>query len=135
MIGVDQLAAITQRGGVGDLRPDVFRLTLQRDDVHVAQDHGDALGSRSYFFHRGHVVGQERSLEEEVFGRVAGDGQLGKCNEVGLGLPGAFQIVQNLGGVPGDIPYRGVDLSQSQAEGPCHAFPRVGFCRVYRLHK
>ena len=133
VISVHQLAAITQGGGVGDLGSDFFRRPLQGHDIDVAQDHGDATRGCRDLCHSGNVVDQERFLEEKVFRGVAGGRQLREGHKVGPSLSGAFQVVQDLGGVPGDVTNRWVDLRQGQAEGPCHLYPRVGLCRVYRL--
>src|SRR6185312_8475801 len=68
---------------------------------------------------RGPRVGQEVLLEQQVLGRVAGDGQLGEERELRPGLACASELLAHLGLVAGDVADGGVDLG----EGDAHPSP------------
>jgi hypothetical protein len=55
------------------------------------------------------------ALQVEVLGRVAGDAELGKDDQLGPRLTGADDPLRHLGGVAVDVADGGVDLGQGQA--------------------
>ena len=120
-IGVDQLSVVAQGGRVVDVR----------SHVDVPHQHGDSLGGRNHPLHGGNVIPQEGGLEQQVFGRIAGDGQLREGHQVGLDLPGLLQVIDDLGSVARDIPYRGVDLGQRQPKSSRHDSIENPWARVY----
>ena len=68
----------------------------------------------------------EGATQEEVFGRVAGEGKFGQGDEVaGLGF-GLVDGVEDAVGVAGEVADGGIDLGKGDAEGcasgPFHAW-------------
>ncbi len=72
--------------------------------------------ARDDFVERGQVVVDEGAAQDEVFGRVAGDGQLRERDDVGAEIAGAADPVDDLRGVAGQIADGGVDLRQGDAQ-------------------
>ena len=74
-------------------------------------------------------IGHEAIFEQEVLGRISGQGQLGEGDEVApelLGLPGG---VEDPFDVPGEVADRGVDLGgghPQRAHGPSLTAAAVG---------
>ena len=63
----------------------------------------------------------EAGPQEEVLGRVAGDGELGEDRDVRAGLPRLLEPVEDEGAVAVEIADGGIDLGESEA----HSF-RLG---------
>src|SRR3972149_4476345 len=63
------------------------------------------------------VVLDEVGLEEEVFRRVTGEGQLGEGEEVHPQFPGPVYVFLYSGSVAAQVTNSGVYLAQAQAEG------------------
>ena len=55
-------------------------------------------------------------LVEKVFGGVAGDGELGEGDDVGVVGSGAVDVVENLGRVAPQVADSGVDLGEGCSE-------------------
>ena len=83
---------------------------------HEADHDGAVVGGRRHLLERGHVVGHEAGLEEQVLGRVARDGELGDHAEVGAGGLGGGQGAQHLLHVPRQVAHDGVELRGGQAQ-------------------
>ena len=63
------------------------------------------------------VVADERGLEQQVLGRVAGNHELGEGDEVGLLLARFVDAPQDDVGVAGDVADGGVHLREGQPKG------------------
>ena len=87
------------------------------DDVDEPHQGHAARGGRRQAAQGGEVVGHERRLEEEVLGRVAGDGQLRKGGQVGAVLLGPGQG----GHDPLDVAVDVTDDRVELAQGHTHA--------------
>ena len=91
---------------------------------HQSANHGDAAGLGGNAFHRLAIAGDKRRTLDQVPGRIAADGQLGEQDQAGAGRPRLLREVDDLGGVAGEIPNCGIDLSQrdlhtSSVKGRC----------------
>ena len=58
---------------------------------------------RAALLQRLHGFGHERGPEEQILGRISGDGQLGEDDEVGAGRRRGLVRVEDPGGVPLEI--------------------------------
>ena len=65
----------------------------------------------------GLVVADEGLAQEQVLGRVAGDGQLREGDDVGAEVAGAVGVVDDLVGVALEVADGGVDLGEGYSEG------------------
>ena len=83
--------------------------------------------SRAISLERPLAGGQEMGLQQQVLGRVAVDRQLREHHQLGAGLAGALDAVDDLGGVAVDVTDGGVDLGQRDAQRAVH----VGHARFY----
>ena len=108
-VDADHPAAGADRGRVG--QPDPAR--RRADEA----DHDGALpGGGGDLLERGHVVGHEPGLEEEVLGRVARDGQLGHDADVGPGRLGRGQRAEDPLHVARQVADDGVELRGGEAQ-------------------
>jgi hypothetical protein len=73
-------------------------------------------GGRRHLFQRGHVVGHEAGLEEQILGRVARNGQLGHHAHVGPGMLGRGERGQDAVDIARQVPDDGVQLRGGQAQ-------------------
>ncbi len=82
----------------------------------------------------GHRSRNERALQDEVFRRVAGDEELGECDEVDVAR--RPHRADGLGAVAGDIPHHGVELLDRDGEAVAHgAFNVPGLTVPVRAHR
>ena len=94
---------------------------------------------RRHLLEGGHVVGHEARLEEQILGRVAGDGEFGHDTEVGSGRLGGGERSEHQLHVPRQVAHDGVELRRGQTQ-VCHlsrlpapsAAPVVADARVHR---
>ncbi len=63
------------------------------------------------------VVVDEAGAHEEVFRRVAGEGELREGDDVGALVARARDVVEDLGGVAIEVADGGVDLGEGYSEG------------------
>ncbi len=77
-----------------------------------------------------HVVLHKAGLEQQVLGRVAGHGHLGKGDQVGAQRAGAGDAVDDFALVAGQVPDGGVDLGQGEAKGGHRVASVEGVIRV-----
>ncbi len=75
-------------------------------------DHGNSVGFGGNAFHRLAIACDERWSLDEIPGRIATNGQLGKQNETGAGGSGAPGKIDDLRSVAGEISDGGIDLAQ-----------------------
>ena len=94
--------------------------------VDEADNHCYALGMLDDLVEAGAVLGDEVGLVEQVLGRVAGDGELGEGDEVGIAGSGLVDVVEDLGRVAPQIADGGVDLGEGCSEFRHGATGRVG---------
>ena len=105
-VGADHLAAGAHRGCVVEVAVGV-------DEA----DHGSAATSaRRQLAEGDQVVGHEPRLQHQVFGRVAGDRQLGERDDVAPGRLGLVVRGADLGHVAVEVADRRVDLGQGDAQ-------------------
>ncbi len=84
--------------------------------VHEPHQGGTGAARPGHAIQRGQVVDDEGGLEQEVLGRVPGEGQLGKDGHVGALRLGPGQVrhdALDVGGQPTDV---GVELAQRHAQ-------------------
>ncbi len=67
------------------------------------------------FFGGGEAVGDEPLAEEQVLGRVAGDGQFGQDDEVGRLIPGRVDGLGDETGICPQVTDGGIDLCQGDS--------------------
>ena len=84
--------------------------------VNEPDDNGYALGMVDDLVEAGAVLGDEVGLVEQVLGGVAGDGELGEGDEVGVLGSGLVDVVEDLGRVAPQIADGGVDLGEGCSE-------------------
>jgi hypothetical protein len=58
------------------------------------------------------IVGEETPSQQQVLWRIAGDGELGKGNDVGAGVAGLRGVIEYLTGVALEVPDCRVDLGE-----------------------
>ena len=109
-VPVEDTTVVDDGGGVGDVVA----------DLDASDDDGDAPGRGGDALDGGGVVGKEGWLEEEVLGRIAGNGKLREGNQVGVGGPGLVNQLDDAGGVAGNVADGGVELAEGQPEGALH---------------
>jgi len=89
-------------------------------DVQVEVDEtdhgGDAFGRRHHLVQLAQVVADEAGLQEEVLGGVAGQGQLGEYDQVGLLAARPRHPVDDLLGVAAQVAHGAVDLGQRHSQ-------------------
>ena len=85
-------------------------------DVHESHQCHAAPSGRGHSSESHKVVGHEGRFEQKVFGRVAGDRQLGKGGQVGAVLFGPAERRQNLVDIAVYVADHRVDLAQSHAQ-------------------
>ena len=81
-----------------------------------ADDGDDPHGERGQPLEGGGGVPEEVVLEEEVLGRVSGDRELWKGDELGSGVASVFDAGGDLSLVCGDVADRRVHLAEGEAE-------------------
>src|SRR4029453_3284264 len=86
-------------------------------EVGRADEGGDASGRAGDLLERALRGADEPRPEQQVLGRVAGDGELGKEDEVGVGLPGLFEPGQNPVAVSVEGASGGDDLAERESHG------------------
>ena len=67
---------------------------------------------------RGGGVGEEVLLEQQVLGRVAGEGELGEQHQLGARVAGRAHSRADALGVAGDVADGGVHLAEGEAHAP-----------------
>ncbi len=87
--------------------------------VDEADDSGAVFRGLGHLGQGDKVVGHEPGLEQQVFGRVAGDDQLGEHSQVGPRLLSLAQSAQDPFHVPAQVAHHGTELAQSDAQ-PSH---------------
>ncbi len=136
MLGGDEIAVLVE-----DVVSGEEGFGLAEDDLAAAQ-HGDGIGSAfsgvpvgaaDVAGHDGNGevrgvggelldsmlgVREEAGLFDQVAGRVAGDGEFGKDDEVGAARGGVAGEAGHEGAVAGQVADRGVDLAQGDAHEP-----------------
>jgi hypothetical protein len=85
---------------------------------------------RQQVVQRGPRCGDEAWLEQQVLGRVSGERQLGKKDDVGCGGAGLRQAGPDLGGVAVDVADREVELGQCDSQ---HGHGRARGSRPERI--
>ena len=106
VIHMDEPAVMHDRRRVGDAFVGVHEPDDRRDPPRLS---GDLL-------ERAQVVLHELRFEQQVLGRIAGDGELRKYDNVGAELPRASDVVDDLVPVAREVAHRGVYLGQGNAE-------------------
>jgi len=97
-------------------------------------DDGHAVGGLGRHRPQGlHVGGHEAGLQQEVLGRVAGDGQLGEGGDIGPGLDRLPVGGQDALDVAVQVADAGVDLAGSDAQAGHRASVPTGSGRPGRL--
>ena len=107
-IGVHEPTARNHRSGVVDIRA---------VGVHEADDDYQVLRRSDDFVERLEVVADEVGLEQQVFGRVTGECEFGKRDEVGGYRARATDVIDYQIGVAHKIADRRIDLSQCYSDG------------------
>src|SRR5581483_11809571 len=105
VVYVHQPAVVDDGGGV-------VRIVVIVDE---SDDGGDAPGGRDQLVKRGAVVLDKGAAQDEIFRRVAGDGQLRETDEVDAQLPRPLDLANDAGGVAGEVADGGIDLGQTDA--------------------
>ena len=135
VVHADDRAVGADRSGVEQLR---WSRARSLDDLVVgyvdeSDDHCTATGACRHFLESGAIVGDEASLQDEVFGRVARQRQLGESDEVTPGRLGPRHILLNFRQVVGQIADPRIDLGESDPQRRCWC--RVGHVvRLLRGH-
>ena len=93
---------VDHRGRVEDVVP----------PVDEADDRRQPSRGPDHLVERAQVRLDERGLEEQILGRIAGNGQLGKCHEPDAPLPRPLDVVHDLADVPLEVPNCRVHLSE-----------------------
>src|ERR1700730_15781086 len=75
-------------------------------------DNGDAAGLRGDLLGSLAIARDEGRAFDQIAGRVAADRQLGKQDQSGADRLRATGVVDDLGGVAGEISDRGIDLAE-----------------------
>ena len=107
MIDVYQLAVVGEGGGV-------VRLAAER--VGEADYDRDALGVGDDALHVAAVLFQELGLQQKVFGRVAGYGEFGEGDQIGIRIARPLDVSDDLSGVAFEVSDGWVDLRQRDSE-------------------
>ncbi len=107
VVDANQGAVVGHGGGVEGLALSVHKAN---DHRHAARGGDDAVQAAAAFV-------DEVRLEEEVLGRIPGEGKLRECHQIGVYLPGPVDPLQDLGGVAFEVANGGVDLRHGQAKG------------------
>ncbi len=94
--------------------------------IDEADHRGAATGTGSHLLQRGAIVGDEPGLQYEVFGRVAGDGELGEGGQVGVGGLGPAERGRDPLDVPIEVADDGVDLAERHPKAGHAGSPRLG---------
>ena len=82
-----------------------------------ASDNRDDVARRaSDFVQRVLVVAYEGRLQQQVFGRIPRQSQLGKRDELGAGVFGGANRIDDSISVAGQVANRGIDLRQRESE-------------------
>ena len=102
------------------------------DEVGSAGDNDDASAGAREAFELRVGVGEELLLEQQVFRGVAGYGEFGEGDEVGLLLPGLLDKVEHPVGVAAQVADGGVELAEGHAEGSGHDGKSAPFRGVRR---
>src|SRR5712691_6563438 len=105
-----QLSVVDEGRSVEDVAVLVDEADHCRDSLGGADDKVEVL----------EVVADESGLQDEVFGRIAGDGQLRKANDVDALVAGASDPVDDQACIAAEVPDGGVDLSQPDSQVPVH---------------
>src|SRR5581483_260546 len=104
------LAVADERGRVEDL-------TLLIDE---ADDRRDAARRGDDRFELLEVVAHEGGLQDEVFRRIAGEGELGEAHDVGLRFARLVDAADDESRVAGQVADDGVDLGQGHPQDAVH---------------
>ena len=84
------------------------------DEAH----HGDAPAAAGHdLVDRGEVVAHEAGAQQQILGRVAGDGELGQGQHVAPLRLGLAHHLEDAGDVAGQVADDGVDLGQAHPDG------------------
>ena len=110
VVGVHPHAVTGNGGGVGG------PLSL----VHVTHHYGGPVGALRQPAGGRHVLFHEGFLQKKVLRRVAGDRHLRKGHQVGSQPAGLVQVLLNFLAVAPNVPHRGVNLGQGEAEYSWH---------------
>jgi len=102
VLGGHDPAIRRERGGVEDIVAPVHEADHGGDPFHLPDD---PVQDRE-------VVGDELGTQQEVFRRVARDGQFRKHHQIGLRLAGRFQSFEHQSGVAVEVADGRVHLSQ-----------------------
>ena len=102
MIHPGQAAIVNDGGGVVDVV----------GAVHEAHHSGDGAGPLDDLLEAVQIGPDEIGLEQEVFGGIAGDGQLREGNQVHTKFPRLANVVQDFLRIARQVPNRGVNLCQ-----------------------
>ncbi len=104
-----------------DLAPGTDSGSVVQVDLLVdeADDGGAVLCGLGHLVQGDEVVGHEPGLEQQVFGRVAGDHQLGEHRQVGPRLLRLAQSAQGPFHVAAQVAHHGTELAQGDAQ-PSH---------------
>ena len=118
MVDAEEASVLDDGGGVEEAAPVV--------GVDEADHHSYVLGMVDDLVEAGAVLGDEVGFVEQVLGGVAGDGELGEGDEVGVAGSGLVDVVEGLGRVAPQIADGGVDLGEGCSECSHGATGRVG---------
>jgi hypothetical protein len=83
-----------------------------RVGVHEANDSGNAAQLAHNAVEGALVVADEGTPQQQVFRRIAGEGQFREGNDVGAEVAGARSVVKDLGSVAIEVADYGVDLRE-----------------------
>ena len=109
VVPVQDPTVVDDRRGVGDV-------VLAGQDVGTADERCDAPRGGGHALHGQSAIGQKRRLEQQVFGRISGDGQFRKGDHVRVTRPRVLDQLDDPGGVAGNVADDGVELGQGQPE-------------------
>ena len=96
----------------------------------AADEGGDPLRRERDLVERGPGRLEEARPQEQVLGRIPGDGELGEDDEVGAGRAGLPDRVDDERPVPGEIADDGIELGEREP----HATPTMFLTARHKLH-
>ena len=123
-IGRDQTASGNHRGGIGYFVPAgrhdhrLSGLGIRRVFSNTANDDRQATTLADNLLQRPAVLAKKLRFEQQILRGITGNGQFGKGDKIGAGLPGLPQPAGHPADVPLHVPDRRVHLDHGNSKWP-----------------